>query len=132
MYVLRPIDYLKAIGSSLGAGIGAAIVLVLIQALVPGAGFVRLFLMAGFGYVVGEAVNRATGNKSGNILGVIAALGIPIGMIGAQAAFFMVSGAPPLLALEAATAVFLRENIRNLFAILGLAVAAFIAFSRAR
>ena len=132
MFVIRPQDFLKAVGTSLGAGIGAAIVLILIQAMVPGAGFVRLFLMAGFGYVVGEAVNRATGNKTGNVLGVIAALGIPIGLIGAQAAFFMVSGAPPLLALEAATAVFLRENLRNLFAILGVAVAAFIAFSRAR
>jgi hypothetical protein len=132
MFVLRPLDYLKAIGAALGAGIGAAIVLTLIQALVPGAGFLRLFLMAGFGYVVGEAVNRATGNKSGNVLGVIAALGIPIGLIGAQAGFFMVSGVPPLLALEAATAVFLRESFRQLWAILGLAVAAFIAFSRAR
>lgn len=132
MFVLRPKDYLKAIGASLGAGIGTAIVLTLILALVPFAGFLRLFLMAGFGYVVGEAVSKATGNKSGNILGVIAALGVPLGLILGQAGFFMVNGVPPVLALEAATAVFFRESFRQIWSLFGLAVAAFIAFSRGR
>src|SRR5215218_627746 len=99
MFVLRPQDYLKAVGAALGGGIGGAIVLTLILAMVPFAGFLRLFLMAGYGYVVGEAVSKATGNKSGNVLGVIAALGVPLGMILAQAGFYMVNGAPPLLAI---------------------------------
>jgi hypothetical protein len=132
MFVLRPQDYLRAIGAALGAGIGGAIVLTLVLSMVPFAGFLRLFLMAGFGYVVGEAVSKATGNKSGNVLGVFAALGIPIGMILAQAGFFMVGGAPPLLALAGATVALFGESFRQIWTLFGLAVAAFIAFSRAR
>jgi len=128
MFVLSPLDYLKAIGAALGGGIGGAIVLTLVLDLVPFAGFLRFFIMAGLGYVVGEAVSRATGNKQGNVLGVIAALGVPVGLIAAQAGLYMVGGAPPALAVAGAS-VGLFRSIWTLF---GLLVAAAVAYSRAR
>jgi hypothetical protein len=134
MFVLRPVDYLKAIGAGLGSAIVAGAALALILNLVPFLGILRILLMVGFGYVVGEAVNRFTGNKQGNVLGIIAAASIPIGMILAQASFFLVNGAPPELALIASGALFIRQisSLRELWTLLGIVLAAAVAYSRAR
>jgi hypothetical protein len=128
MFVLGPVDYLKAIGAGLGSAILAGIVLARVLHLVPFLGFLRFFLMAGFGYVVGEAVSRLTGNKQGNILGIIAGLAVVVGAIVGQAVFYIANGANPMLALSVAfaTAVF------QIWSLLGLVVAAAVAFSRAR
>jgi hypothetical protein len=128
MFVLGPTDFLRAIGAALGAGFGGGIVLVLLLSMVPFAGILRIVIMAGLGYVVGEAVSRATRNKQGNVLGVIAALGVPAGLILAQAGLFIVGGANPTIAIAAATAA----TFFGLGNLLGLAVAAAVAFSRAR
>jgi hypothetical protein len=59
---------------------------------------------------------------------VIAALGVPIGLIVAHAGLFIVGGAHPLVAFAAATA----SLIFSVWNLLGLAVATIVAFSRAR
>jgi hypothetical protein len=128
MFVLGPLDYLKALGGALGAGIGGAVVLTLLLSMVPRVGFLGIILMAGLGYVVGEAVSLATRRKRGNILGVIAALGVIFGLIAAHAGLFILGGAQPLVAFAAASA----SLVLSIWNLLGLAVAAVIAFSRAR
>ncbi|MFN8637464.1 MAG: hypothetical protein U0893_26735 [Chloroflexota bacterium] len=128
MFVLGPLDYLKAIGGALAGGIGGSIALILIRDLVPFAGILGILLMAGLGYVTGEAVARCCRRKSGNVLGVIAALGVVFGLILARAGIFIIGGNHPVVAFAVAAA----SLVFPLWNVLGLAIAAFVAFSRAR
>lgn len=128
MFVLGPLDYLRAIGGALAGGIGGSIALILIRDLMPFAGILGILLMAGLGYVTGEAVTRCSRHKSGNVLGVIAAFGVILGLVIVRAGIFIVGGAHPIVAFAAAAA----SLVLPLWNVLGLAIAAFVAFSRAR
>jgi hypothetical protein len=128
MFVLRPLDYLKAIGAALVASVAAGVVVALLLHMVPFLGILRFFLMAGVGYVVGEAVSRFTGRKRGTVLGVIAGIAAVIGVIVGQAAFFTAGGADVILALAVAA----TTAVWPIFSLLGLVVAAAVAFTQAR
>jgi hypothetical protein len=128
MFELRPLDYLKAIGAALGASIVCGVVLALVLQMVPFLGFLRFFLMVGVGYVVGDAVTRLTGGKRGTVVGVIAGVSVPIGMILGLAALFIVGGAIPVLAITVAVA----STLFQIWSLLGVVVAAAVAFTRAR
>jgi hypothetical protein len=126
--VLGPRDYLKAIGAGLGSAILAGVAVALLLNMVPFLGFLRFFVMAGLGYVVGEAVSRLTGNKQGNVLGIIAGVAVVIGVIVGQAGLLIVGGVDPVVAIVGSA----LSNLFSIWNLLGLAVAAFVAFSRAR
>lgn len=128
MFEVGPRDYLRGIGAGLGAGYGGGLVLTLVQAMVPFFGFLGLLLMLGFGYVVGEAVSRATRSKRGNGLGAVAAIAVPLGLIAARATLFIVGGVPPSVAFAGAAA----SVFGSLWAFLGVLVAAGLAYSRVR
>src|SRR4051812_8829736 len=128
IFVLSPLDYLKAVGAALIASVVAGAVLALLLQMAPFLGILRFFLMAGLGYVVGEAVSRCTGRKRGNVLGVIAGIAVVIGVIVGQAVFFMSTGGDAVLAFPVAVA----SAVLPIWSLLGLVVAAAVAFSRAR
>jgi hypothetical protein len=68
IYVLRAAAAALAAGAALGAAWGV---------LLPGRfGFFVLFLAAGVGYLIAEAVGAATNRKSGTVLQAIAAAGV--------------------------------------------------------
>ena len=127
MFVLGPLDYLKVIGVALGASIACGIALALVLQLVPFLGILRFFLMAGLGYTVAEAVTRFT-RKQGKVVGIVAGLSAVIGVIVGSAALYMVGGANVVLAFMAASA----SAVLPLWNLLGLVVAAFMAYSRTR
>lgn len=128
MFDIKPIGYVRAVGAALGAGLGSGLLLTLLQAQMPLFGFFGFILMAGLGYIVGEAVSVAVRRKQGNALGVIAAVGVVVGLIGARAALLMLGGVPASFALSAATA----SLFGSLWGLFGLLLAAGIAYSRAR
>jgi hypothetical protein len=127
MFVLSPTDYLKAIGTALAASIVCGAVVTLVLHLAPFLGILRFFLMAGLGYAVAEALLRFT-RKRGTVVGVIAGLAVVIGVIVGQAAFFLLGGADPVLAFMVAAAT----AILPVWSLLGVVVAAVVAFSRVR
>jgi hypothetical protein len=127
MFVLSPADYLKAIGTALGASIVCGAVVALALHLAPFLGILRFFLMAGLGYAVAEAMLRFT-RKRGTVVGAIAGIAVVIGVIVGQALFFLVGGADPVLAFMVATAT----AILPIWSLLGVVVAAAVAFSRVR
>ncbi len=128
MFDIKPMGYVRAVGAGLGAGIGGALLLTLVQGIVPFAGIFGFMLMAGLGYVVGEAVSVGVRRKQGNALGVIAAASVLVGLIIVRAGLLMLAGAPPVLAFSAGAAS-LAAPIWNA---LGVLLAAGIAYSRAR
>jgi hypothetical protein len=128
MFDIKPLGYVRAVGAGLGAGIGGALLLTLVQGMVPFAGLFGFMLMAGFGYVVGEAVSVAARRKQGNPLGVIAAVSVFVGLIVVRAGLLMLAGAPTLLAFSAGAA----SLAAPLWNALGVLLAAGLAYSRAR
>ncbi len=128
MFDIKPMGYVRAVGAALGAGVGGAVVLTLVQGTMPFFGLFGLLFMAAFGYVVGEAVSLAVRRKQGNQLGMIAAAGVCVGLIVVRTLMFMMSSAPPELALIGA----LVSIGGSIWGLLGVALAAGIAFSRAR
>jgi len=129
MFEIRPLDYLKGIGGGLVAGVGGGLAMVLIQQLIPFLGIFGPMMVAAVGYGVGEMVNWCTRRKRGVWLATIAALCVPIGLIGAWMVLFMVSGVDPPRALMAAG---LRVFGGSLWGLLGLGFGAAIAFYRVR
>jgi hypothetical protein len=127
MFVLGPVDLLKVIGVALGSAIACGVALALVLQLAPFIGFFRFFLMAGLGYAVAEAVTKYT-RKQGTVVGVIAVVAVVIGVIGGQAVFFLVNGTNLVVAIFTAVAV----SLLSLWSLLGLAIAAFVAFRRVR
>lgn len=128
MFDIKPMGYARAVGAGIGAGIGGSLLLTLVQSMVPFAGFFGFMLMAGLGYLIGEAVSVAVRRKQGNALGVIAALSVFLGLIVVRAGLLMVAGAPPLLAFSAGAA----SIAAPLWNALGVLLAAGVAYSRAR
>ena len=128
MFQVGAIDYLRALGGGLVAGVGGGLALIFIQRLVPIFGFLSVMFLAALGYLVGTAVAKSTRRKQGIWLGAIAALAVPIGLGLGQAIFLMINGAEPIQALVIGFALLLRTG----WGLLGLLIAMFIAFSRAR
>lgn len=128
MFEVGPLDYLKGIGAGLAASYGAGLVLTLALAAVPYLGIVGLLLLLGLGYIVGEAVSRATRLKRGTGLGIVAALAVPVGLILGRATLLTLAGAP----LQAALVGGVVSLAGSLWAFFGLLVAAAIAYTRVR
>ncbi|MCC6176833.1 MAG: hypothetical protein IT305_16110 [Chloroflexi bacterium] len=128
MFELGPLDYARAIGGGVGAAYVAGFILTLVQSMMPFLGFLGLLLVLGYGYVVGEAVSQTSRRKRGTRVGVIAALAVPLGLVLARATLFVLGGAFPVLALQAAALMLLAP----LWNLLGVAVAMGLAYSRAR
>lgn len=128
MFQVGPLGYLRAVGGALGAAIGGALALRLLQVMVPALGFLGILLMVGLGYIVGEATSLATGRKRGTALGIIAAVALPVGLIVARASIFVVGGADPLLGILVAAASLLSP----IWTLLAVAVGAFVAYTRVR
>jgi hypothetical protein len=127
MFTLSPLDFLTVTGIALAASIVCGVVVAFALHLAPFLGILRFFLMAGLGYAVGEALLRFT-RKRGTIVGVIAGLSVVVGVIVGQAAFFVLGGADPVLAI----AVSAFQSFLSIWSLLYLAVAAVIAFTRVR
>lgn len=127
MFTLSPADYLKAIGTALAASIVCGAVVALVLHMAPFLGILRFFLMAGLGYTVAEALLRFT-RKRGTVVGVITGISVVLGVIVGQALFFLLGGADPALAFMVATAT----AILPIWSLLGVVVAAVVAFSRVR
>lgn len=128
MFQVGPVDYLRAVGGGLAAGVGGGLALTFIQQLVPLFGMLSLMFLAALGYAVGTAVAKSTRRKQGTGLGVIAAFAVPIGMGVGQGLFFVVNGNDPTQSLVVGFALLFRSG----WSLLGLLVAMAIAFSRAR
>jgi hypothetical protein len=133
MFDVRPLDYLRAVGGGLAAGIGGGFALILLRELIPGSGmfFRGIFyvaILAAFGYGVGTAVAWSTRRKQGTWLGIVAAFAVPIGIGVGHAIFYIVNGANPTIAIVAG----FIPLIGSAWSLLGLLVAMAIAFSRAR
>ena len=128
MFQVGPIDYLRAIGGGLAAGVGGGLALTFIQRLVPVFGMLSVVFLAALGYAVGTAVAKSTRRKQGALLGIIAALAVPIGIAVGRGLFFVVNGADPTLAFVAGFASLLGSG----WGVLSLLVGMAIAFSRAR
>jgi hypothetical protein len=128
MFQIGPVDYLRAIGGGLAASVGGGLALTFMQMLVPVFGMLNLVFLAALGYGVGTAVALSTRRKQGTMLGVLAALAVPIGLALARGALLTVNGADPLVAVSVGFA----SLIGSAWSLLGLLVAMAIAFSRAR
>jgi hypothetical protein len=129
MYQVGVLDYVKAIVAGLVVGPLAGAGLTLLFLLVPLLGFLNLFVMAGFGFIVGEAVARAVPRKSGTALSVIAALAVPVGLIVGRSALWVIGGGvdPTAAAISVAFSL-----VRSIWDLLGLGMAIFIAYTRIR
>lgn len=129
MYEVRPVHYLRGMAAGLAAGVGAALVMVLLQTNIRVFGIFGLLMVAAVGYVVGEAISRATRGKRSLPLACIAALCVPLGMIGGWTVYLMTLGAAPAGALMFGTLQVFGTSLWNL---LSLGFGAAIAFFRVR
>jgi hypothetical protein len=130
MFEIRPIHYLKGLGAGIVGGIAAGLVMVTLQVNIRLFGLFALLMMAGLGYIIGEAINRATRGKRGTWLAVIAALCVPVGVIGGWALHFIFTrGADPTLALVAGVA---QAFGGGLWSLIGLGFGAAVAYYRVR
>lgn len=121
-------DYLRGAAGALGAGLAGGIVLTLIQSQLPFGGLIVVALLAGYGYLVGEATARVVPRKRGTGLGTVATVAVVLGLALARAGFLIVAGSPPLLALGFGFATLAT----SIWGLLGLIIACAIAFSRLR
>jgi hypothetical protein len=128
MFQVGPTDYLRGLFGGLAAGVGGGLALTFIQRLVPILGFLSVMFLAALGYAVGTAVAKSTRRKQGIWLGIIAALAVPIGLGLGQGIFFLIDGAQPAEAFVLGFVLLFRTG----WWLLGLLLAMFIAFSRAR
>jgi hypothetical protein len=129
MFQVGAIDYLRAVGGGLAAGIAGGLIVIFLQGQFRVFGMLGVMLLAALGYGVGTAVAKSTRRKQGTGLGIIAALTVPIGLALGRAAIFALGGADPVAALLVGFATLLGGSLWNL---LGLLLAMGIAFSRAR
>lgn len=131
MFELGPRDYLRGGLAALGAAVGGAALLTLLQAFMPGVGFFGLLLLLGLGYVTGEAASRATNRKRGPRLAALAALAVPFGLLlGRAGVVVFVSGSR--MPFDAAIAAALQSLVASFIAFLAVLVAMAIAASRLR
>src|SRR5262249_4895165 len=94
----------------------------------PMSGILALVVMGGLGYLVGEATTRAARRRRGTEMGIIAAVAVPLGLILANAAHWMMQGAPLTLAVTVASATVAIP----IWSLIGIVVGAVVAFSRLR
>jgi hypothetical protein len=130
MFQVGAIDYLRAVGGGLAAGLAGGLIVIFLQGQFRVFGMLSVMLLAALGYGIGTAVAKSTRRKQGTGLGVIAALAVPIGLaLGRAALLVTVTGADAVPALLVGFAALLGGSLWNL---LGLLLAMGIAFSRAR
>lgn len=130
MFEVRPLHYLKGLGAGVLGGVAAGWVMVTLQVNIRLFGLFALLTMVGLGYVIGEGMTRATGGKRGAWLAVIAALCVPIGVIGGWTLYFIFArSADPALALVAGVAQVFGGG---LWSLIGLGFGATIAYYRVR
>jgi hypothetical protein len=127
VFEVKPIHYLRG----LAAGIAVAAVGAMVLASIPRLGFFGLLLLAGLGYVVGEATTAAANRKRGTGLAIAAAAAIPLGMALGRAALLMVAGGGRV-DVASALAAGAASLFTPLWSLLLLLVAMAIAYSRVR
>ena len=130
MFDVRPLDYLRAIAGGVAAAVVGELAFMLVQNALPlfSRGIFGIALLAAIGYGVGTAVAYSTRRKQGNGLGIVAAISVPLGMALARAAFVILAGAPPLVAIGFGFA----SLFGSAWVLLGIVLAMGIAYSRAR
>jgi hypothetical protein len=127
MFDVKPIHYLRG----LAAGIAVAAVGAVVLASIPRLGFFGLLLLAGLGYLVGEAATAAANRKRGTGLALAAAAAVPLGMALGRAVLLLVAGGGRVDAASALAAG-ATSLLAPLWSVLLLLVAMAIAYSRVR
>jgi len=128
LYDPSPLDYARGVAGGLGTAFLAGLLLTFVLAGLPMGGFIGIFVMAGVGYLVGEATTRVARRRRGTGMGTVAAVAVPLGLILARAVLFMSRGADPFVALAAAS----TSLAFPIWGLLGVIVGAAVAFSRLR
>ena len=128
MYTLGLVHCLRGAGGALVAAYLCGFGLWFLQRVIPFGGLLTVLLLAGVGYVVGEATTRATPRKRGTWLGVVAAVALVVGLALAGATILVWSGSRPARRRR----VRLRDARRLHLGIIGLVVAIAVALSRVR
>ncbi|MCC7372407.1 MAG: hypothetical protein IT306_28595 [Chloroflexi bacterium] len=129
MFEVRPVHYLRGLAAGLAAGVAAGLVMVLLQTNIRLFGIFGLLMVAAVGYLVGEAMSRGTRGKRGLPLAILAALCVPLGLIGGWTVYLMTLGAAPPAALMFAT---VQVFGTSLWGLLSIGFGAAIAFYRVR
>jgi hypothetical protein len=112
MYEVKPTTLLRAAGAAVGVGIVAGVIWYFVSG-IAFLGFFIFLLAIGLGYAMARAVDLATNSKRGRAIQIIAALGIVLAYFVRNALFgFLITG--------------------DLFSVLSLAVAIFMAVSQLR
>lgn len=120
MYVLRPLDYARGIGTAVAVGLALGFMAALLFAPTPRIGLFSIILAVAGGYGLGiamaEALNLTTGRKRGREMQMIAAGGI----VAAAITRLVLSGVP------------LEWVLRDFAGLMIVAIAISIASSRLR
>ncbi len=122
------LEYLRGAGGALAVAFAGGFLISLLFGGRPLPGIFGLLIMAGLGYAVGETATRVSRRRRGTGMGIVAALAVPLGLILAGTAHWMLQGANPILAFTVASATVAIP----IWSMLGIVVGAVIAFSRLR
>jgi hypothetical protein len=122
------LDYLRGAAGALAVAFGGGFLISLLFGGRPMSGVLALLVMGGLGYLVGEATTRVARRRRGTSMGIIAAIAVPLGLILANTAHWMLQGANPVLAFSVASATVAIP----IWSLLGIVVGAVVAFSRLR
>jgi hypothetical protein len=122
------LDYLRGAAGALGVALAGGLVITFLFGGRPLPGILGILIMAGLGYAVGEVTTRVSRRRRGTNMGIVAAVAVPLGLILAGAAHWLLQGAALFLALTVAAATVLIP----IWSLLGIVVGAIVAFSRLR
>ena len=122
------LDLLRGTAGALAVAFGGGLVISFLFGGRPLPGIFGILILAGIGYAVGEATTRAARRRRGTIMGTIAAIAVPLGIILAGTAHWMLQGANPVLALTFAA----YAATVQIWSLLGIVVGAIVAYSRLR
>jgi hypothetical protein len=112
----------------LGAAVGGGLLAGLLRAVIP---FGGILIPLGLGYLIGEAISRATNRKRGTPLRVLAGLGVVLAL--ALQPLVLLLRAPGLDALASFVPLILASGVgifANPFSLLGVALGIVIAVNR--
>ena len=124
--VLKPVDIVRA----LVLGIAVAMAGTLIAQIIP---FISFIALAAVGYVVGEVVSQAVNRKRGTDIGVLAIVCLFLGYLLSPVLRALLGGNLAVLAfIPTILLAGLLGTFREIYSLLALAVAALLAWMRAR
>ena len=119
---LSPALFLRAVG----VGVVAAVVAGVVWGSLPFFGFLSLFVAAGAGFLIGEAVSRGANRRRSLYLKVVAVLCVVLAYAVAEIGGLLVASGSPALIVP----LLLRAFAFSPMAWLGVALGAFIATTR--